>query len=85
VQPVWLSIWAGSTVTVLRKLVRLQLDQLVELHPRLPDAFFVDWRCRLCRHRAGALDRDTALNEAAKHMQEAHRAFGGQHYARRKK
>jgi hypothetical protein len=72
-------------MTTLRKLVRVQIDQLVDLAPRPPDAFFVDWCCRLCAHRAGALDRDTALNQAAKHMHVAHRAFGGQHYARRKK
>jgi hypothetical protein len=69
----------------LRKLVRIQLAHLVELHTRPPDAFFIDWRCRLCPHHAGATDRETALNQAATHMQAAHYASGGRHYARRKK
>lgn len=66
-----------------RKAVRIHLEQLIDLHPRPPHEFFTDWRCRLCRYRAGAVDRDSALNEAATHMQDAHRAHGG-HHARRK-
>lgn len=67
-----------------RKAVRIRIEQLVDLHPRPPDEFFTDWRCRLCHYRTGALDRDTALNDAATHMQDIHRAHGG-HINRRKK
>ena len=62
-----------------RKAVRIALDQLVELLPHAVDEFFTDFRCRLCRHRAGALDRETALNEAAGHLAAVHRAQGGHH------
>lgn len=62
-----------------RKAVAIHLEQLVELIPHPADAFFSEWRCRLCRHRAGALDRESALNEAAGHLAEHHHAQGGYH------
>lgn len=66
-----------------RKRVRIAVEQLVELtRPAAQvDPFFIDWRCRLCGHRAGALDRTTALDIAAEHLATEHRATGG--YRRR--
>ncbi|MGH3795973.1 MAG: hypothetical protein ACRDSP_13910 [Pseudonocardiaceae bacterium] len=66
-----------------RQVVRIRLEQLVDLHSRPPDEFFTDWRCRLCHRRSGAVDRETALNDAATHLQTDHRALGG--HIRRKK
>lgn len=68
-----------------RKAVRIRLEQLVDIHRRPPDEFFADWRCRLCHVHRGAIDRESALNEAATHMQDVHRALGGHHQTRRKK
>lgn len=64
---------------VTRKAVRIALVELVELLPHAVDEFFTDFRCRLCRHRSGALDRETALNEAAAHLAAQHHAQGGHH------
>lgn len=66
-----------------RQVVFIRIEQLVDVHERREPAFFVDWRCRLCRLSAMALDRTAALNEAADHLQDAHRAHGGR--IRRKK
>ncbi|MGH7687806.1 MAG: hypothetical protein ACREN2_13465 [Candidatus Dormibacteria bacterium] len=60
-----------------RRRVSIRLEQLVDLHSRPPDEFFTDWRCRLCHRRSGAVDRETALNDAATHLQTDHRAAGG--------
>jgi hypothetical protein len=70
---------------VTRKKVRIAVDELVELirHPAQLDPFFIDWRCRLCGYRTGALDRTTALDTASHHLALDHAATGG--YRRRKR
>ena len=62
-----------------RKRVTLPIEQLVDVERHAADRFFTTWRCRLCRTRTGALDRETALNEAARHLAEQHNAQGGHH------
>ncbi|MGH4011550.1 MAG: hypothetical protein ACRDTH_25860 [Pseudonocardiaceae bacterium] len=60
-----------------RQVVFIRIEQLLDIHERRQPAFFVDWRCRLCRFNAGALDRTAALDAAATHLHDAHRAHGG--------
>lgn len=60
-----------------RRRVSIRIEQLVDVHERRQPAFFVDWRCKLCRLAAMALDRTAALDEFARHLTDAHRASGG--------
>lgn len=65
-----------------RRVVQIRIEQLVDIHQRPEPAFFVDFRCRLCRKPGHALDTTTALDEFARHLTEVHRATGG--YRRKK-